>query len=188
MTDSQRLTNKGVWSRWADYDIHTPDIFEPVVILKPENVHVASTARIDAFVKIEGGLGVYLGEYVHIASFCHINAGGGTVVLGDHSGCASGVVIAAGRPDLSYRHVCPNEPAALVHPLRWTTTIGEYVVIFSRAVILPGVTIGEGAVIGAGAVVTKDVPAWEVWAGNPAKKIGVRRVDERIVIQETPAV
>lgn len=40
------------------------------------------------------------------------------------------------------------------------------------SIILPGVTIGEGAIIGAGSVVTKDVPDWEIFAGNPAKFIG----------------
>ena len=35
--------------------------------------------------------------------------------------------------------------------------------------IMPGVTIGEGAIVGGGAVVTKDVPAWTVVAGVPAK-------------------
>ena len=36
------------------------------------------------------------------------------------------------------------------------------------AVILGGVTIGENSLIGAGSVVTKDIPANEVWIGNPA--------------------
>jgi acyl-[acyl carrier protein]--UDP-N-acetylglucosamine O-acyltransferase len=40
-----------------------------------------------------------------------------------------------------------------------------------NASILPFVLVGEGARIGAGAVVTKDVPAGEVWVGNPARKI-----------------
>ncbi len=40
-----------------------------------------------------------------------------------------------------------------------------------NVIILKGVTIGEGAVVGAGSVVTKDVPAWTVVAGNPAKEI-----------------
>jgi acetyltransferase-like isoleucine patch superfamily enzyme len=40
-----------------------------------------------------------------------------------------------------------------------------------NSIILKGVTIGEGAVVGAGSVVTKDVPAWTVVAGNPARVI-----------------
>ena len=55
--------------------------------------------------------------------------------------------------------------------------IGDRVWIAYRAIILPGVTIGEGAVIAAGAVVTKDVPPFTVVAGNPAQKIGERNRD-----------
>lgn len=43
--------------------------------------------------------------------------------------------------------------------------------IGAGATILPGLTIGEGAMIGAGSVVTKNVPAGEVWVGNPARYI-----------------
>lgn len=41
------------------------------------------------------------------------------------------------------------------------------------SIIMPGVTIGEGAIIGAGSVVTKDIPAWTVAVGSPAKVIKV---------------
>jgi acetyltransferase-like isoleucine patch superfamily enzyme len=40
------------------------------------------------------------------------------------------------------------------------------------AVLLPGVTIGAGALVGAGAVVVKDVPAYQVVVGNPARSVG----------------
>ncbi len=43
--------------------------------------------------------------------------------------------------------------------------------IGANATILPGITIGENAMIGAGSVVTKDVPANEIWVGNPARYI-----------------
>lgn len=49
--------------------------------------------------------------------------------------------------------------------------IGKNVWIGDKATILPGVTIGDGAVIAASAVVTKDVPAYSVVGGNPAKII-----------------
>lgn len=50
-------------------------------------------------------------------------------------------------------------------------TIGNNVWIGDKATILAGVTIGDGAVIAANAVVTKDVPAYCVAAGNPARII-----------------
>lgn len=53
-------------------------------------------------------------------------------------------------------------------------TIGDYVWIGFRAIVLPGVTIGEGAVVAAGAVVSRDVPPFTIVAGNPARPIGSR--------------
>ena len=47
--------------------------------------------------------------------------------------------------------------------------IGHGVWIASRAVILPGVSIGDHAVIGAGSVVTRNVPPYQVWFGVPAR-------------------
>ncbi len=45
--------------------------------------------------------------------------------------------------------------------------------IGANATILGGITIGAGALIGAGSVVTKDVPAGELWLGNPARRSGL---------------
>lgn len=56
-------------------------------------------------------------------------------------------------------------------PEKLKTILGNDVWIGANAVILPGIKIGDGAVIGAGSVVTKNVPEYEIWAGNPAKKI-----------------
>lgn len=66
------------------------------------------------------------------------------------------------------------------------TIIGNHVWIAYRAVILPGITIGDGAVIGAGAVVTKDVEPYSIVAGNPARKIGERNKDLRYELNYAP--
>ena len=54
-------------------------------------------------------------------------------------------------------------------------TIGDDVWIGTRAIILPGVTIGNGVIIGAGAVVTKDVPDYAIVGGVPARVIRMRK-------------
>ena len=52
--------------------------------------------------------------------------------------------------------------------------IGDGCWICSRAIILPGVTIGEGSVVAAGSIVTKDVPPFSIVAGNPARIVKKR--------------
>ncbi len=52
--------------------------------------------------------------------------------------------------------------------------IGDRVWICFRAIILPGISIGEGAVVAAGAVVTRDVDPYTIVAGNPARPIAHR--------------
>ena len=51
------------------------------------------------------------------------------------------------------------------------STIGHGVRFGQAVIVKPGVTIGDGARLGMGAVVLRDVPAGEVWAGNPARMI-----------------
>ena len=52
--------------------------------------------------------------------------------------------------------------------------INDDVWIGSRAIILPGVSVGKGAVVAAGAVVTQNVPDFAIVGGNPAKVLKVR--------------
>lgn len=67
----------------------------------------------------------------------------------------------------------------------WSTTRSEPIKISrgswigARSIILKGVTLGEGVIVGAGSVVTKDVPAWTIVAGNPARIIREIPKDER---------
>jgi acetyltransferase-like isoleucine patch superfamily enzyme len=54
-------------------------------------------------------------------------------------------------------------------------TIGDRVWIGYRAIVLPGVNVGEGAVVAAGAVVTRDVASFVIVAGVPARPVGERK-------------
>lgn len=58
--------------------------------------------------------------------------------------------------------------------LAFEMEIGAYAWICSRAVVAPGIAVGEGAVLGLGSVATKSLEPWTVYAGNPAIRIKSR--------------
>lgn len=89
------------------------------------------------------------------------------LTIGNHSSLASEVMIYNDEHNLN---------SASFENSFGPVTIGDYVFIGPRAIILPGVTIGNGAVVAAGAVVTKDIPDFEIWGGVPAKKISDRQI------------
>lgn len=73
-----------------------------------------------------------------------------------------------------YSHSRSYQPPLAFEGYGRRTFIGHDVWIGLKAIVLPGVVIGNGAVVGAGAVVTKDVPAYAVVAGNPARVVKYR--------------
>lgn len=92
--------------------------------------------------------------------------GRGALTIGNHTDIATGVMIYTSQHDQNDPHFAP-----IVKPV----TIGDYVFIGPRAIILPGVAIGNGAVIAAGAIVTKNVDEKMMVGGVPAKEIGERK-------------
>lgn len=83
----------------------------------------------------------------------------GSIVIEDD------VMIGPGVSLLTANHDFDDHRVLLCSPIH----IKKNAWIGSRAILLPGVTIGENAVVAAGAVVTKDVEANTVVGGNPAK-------------------
>lgn len=158
-------------------------IHEPCIILKPEMVHISKTARIDSFCKIEGGKGVRIGEFVHIASFSHINVGGGEVEFRDHSTCSSGCRVGSASPDWSYLYISAAEPDEYRHVRYYKTIVGAYVMLGMGVIVLPGREIGEGAIVKPGSVVADNVAPWTIVQGNPACKVGERKVTSKKVRQ-----
>ncbi|MFF5960963.1 acyltransferase [Streptomyces luteogriseus] len=115
----------------------------------------------------------YVTDTIRTGADCTVNpftVVRGTVTLGD------GVRIGAHSSLLGFNH--GSAPDLPVHRQPVTSrgiTVGDDVWIGSHVVVVDGVTIGDHCVIGAGAVVTKDLPAWSVAAGNPARRHRDRR-------------
>lgn len=152
-------------------------VHEPSVLLNRDRIRFRGQGvRIDSFCKIEGGLGVEIGRFVHVASFCHLNIGGGSLALGDYSTCASSVKIVTGSNEIESLCCNTTAPEELQSVRRGFVVVKEYAFLCTGVVVLPDVTIGEGAVAAAGAVVRQDIPPWEIWAGCPARKVGVREL------------
>jgi putative colanic acid biosynthesis acetyltransferase WcaF len=59
--------------------------------------------------------------------------------------------------------------------LAYATEIGAYAWVCARAMVAPGVSVGEGAVLGMGSVATRSLEPWGVYAGVPAMKVKERR-------------
>ncbi len=117
-----------------------------------------------------------IGENCNICSHCFIE---NDVIIGNTVTIKSGVQLWDGIQIKDKVFIGPNVsftndkfPKSKEYPDSFEKIIlEEGCSIGAGSVILGGVTIGENALIGAGSVVTKDVPANELWLGNPARFI-----------------
>ena len=121
---------------------------------------------------IGGSGGIRLGQGVEINCFGFIDGSGG-VDIEERTLVGPGVRI------ITYQHAFDGrEPICMQDSVTAPVRIGRDVWIGANVVIMSGVTIGEGAVVGAGAVVSRDIPAWAVAVGVPAKVLRYRMPDQ----------
>jgi putative colanic acid biosynthesis acetyltransferase WcaF len=122
------------------------------------NVHVYNSAVVSMPWNLEIGDWSAVGDCALIYNL-------GRVTIGSRTTISQGAHICAGSHD----YTRPDMPL-----LRPPISIGDQVWVCADAFVGPGLTVGDGAVVAARAVVVKDVEAWDVVAGNPAKIVKKR--------------
>ncbi|MDF0597307.1 sugar O-acetyltransferase [Psychromarinibacter halotolerans] len=125
---------------------------------------LGDNAMIEAPFHCAYGVNIHIGDGVYLNAFCTV-LDTARVEIGARSLLGPGVHIYCA----DHHHDAAKRAEGLERAL--PVTIGADVWIGGRAVILPGVTIGDGALVAAGAVVSRDVPANGKVAGVPARPI-----------------
>lgn len=132
------------------------------VILKPRDIYIRHFHPVKWAKKI----GVNMGENVHIYGNVQWSTEPWIITLGNDVHITNDVqFITHDGGSLILRQYTPD--LEMTFPI----VVGDNVYIGTKAIILPGVTIGNNCIVAAGAIVTKNVPENSVVAGVPARVI-----------------
>lgn len=113
-------------------------------------------------------MGCKIGKECFIGDYVRIDSGHADMItLEDHVSVTAGVRLLCHQRDFSGYCVGDDymDLGYIVKPI----VLKKGCFVGMESFVMPGVTIGEGAVVGAGSLVTKDIPAWTVATGRPAK-------------------
>jgi acetyltransferase-like isoleucine patch superfamily enzyme len=155
-------------------------IYEWVRVLHAEAIRIGDHVIVDDFVFLDGGAGLTIGSYVHVAGYCSI-VGGGVCELEDFSGLAAGVRLITGTEVVDGSGLTnPTIPAEFRAVHRGSVRIGRHAMLGTNVVVHTDVVIGEGTIVGSGSVVTKNLPPWTICVGMPARPVK-ERPSERIL-------
>ena len=143
----------------------------------PERIHIGDNVRIDDYCILSAGEGgIEIGSFVHIACYAYM-VGAGKITLKDYSSFSGRCAIYSSTDDFSGEHLInPMVPSKYLGVRSAPVTLEKHAVVGTGSTLMIGVTLEEGAAVGAMSFVKMQttVPAFEIWAGTPAKKIADR--------------
>ncbi len=163
-----------MWFSFLGMKIGNGTFIPKIFITWPHQLSIGKNCKLEINInfKYDGpwlpGPRIVIGDTVFIGTNCEFNINEGIIIGND-------CLIASGCKFIDHDHgTAIGEPMYQQFGSRAKILIGKDVWLGCNVIVLKGVNIGDGAIIAAGAVVTKSIPAYEIWGGVPAKKIGQR--------------
>jgi len=145
-------------------------------IVGAENITIGDNVRIDGNTTLVAtGRGyIHLGSFIHLGGNC-VLLGGNGIEIGDFSTLSWGVKIFSMSDDFSGTFMAnPTIPPKFTGVTGGLVKLDKNVIIGPGSVILPDLHIKEGVAVGAISLIKSSIGPWEIYAGNPLKKIKVR--------------
>jgi acetyltransferase-like isoleucine patch superfamily enzyme len=132
---------------------------------------VGADVRLAPNTSLVNGERIQIGDRAQIGARCHLWAGNtvGRVIIGEDALFGPEVFLTASN----YRFDRPG-PVHDQPTVEADVVIGRDAWLGARVMVTAGVTVGEGCIVGAGAIVTRDLPAYSIAVGAPARVVGRR--------------
>lgn len=119
------------------------------------------------------GKGCFMGDYIRIDT-SHPDM----ITIEDNVSIASGSRLLCHQRDFS--DFCVGDDYMKLGYVVKPIVLKKGCLVGMESFVMPGVTIGEGAIVGAGSLVSKDIPAWTIAAGRPAKVL--KEIPQRVIV------
>ena len=172
MQEGNKSHGNGIWNP-SDFKYFGKNIVieKDVLIFHPNNIMISDNVYIGHRTILKGYYKniMEIGEGTWIGQNCFFHSAGG-LKIGNNVGIGIGVMVITSEHSLF-----PKNGPILHNKIEFKeVVIEDNCDIGMGSIILPGVKIGMGVQVGAGSVVTKNIGAYSVVAGNPAKSIRMR--------------
>jgi acetyltransferase-like isoleucine patch superfamily enzyme len=142
-------------------------------ITNPQLLQLGSHIAIDMGVYISVGGEIH--DYVHIAPHvCVIGGKNATLVIEDFGNVGAGSKLVVISDDFKNGLVNPIVPLKHKNLIGNKITMRKFSLVGVNSVVLPNVEMGEGSVLAANSLLKCSTEPWTIYAGNPAKPIGIR--------------
>jgi len=145
---------------------------------------IGDNVRIDDFCLLSGD--VKIGSYVHVAAYVGLNGGRG-IRLGDFVSLSTKVSILSASDDFASGNFFtnPTVPEDFRNVKGGPVILEKHSIIGAGTIILPDLTIGEGAAVGAASLVEKSLAPWKLYVGVPCRPVknrerGVLELEEKL--------